>query len=157
MPRQPREPGSRQEEHISYYARNRDRILKATKEYQKNHKEKSQQYQKEYYQRVKEKKKEQRLKRLHEDLQNQHEIEALVANDDDTIQHKDWKEEPDLKWSDEEEPKVKGNRTPRQYYTSIEPEEFNLTSYTKSRLRVIAPQGFYQRPEGENPFHLTWD
>jgi hypothetical protein len=59
--------------------------------------------------------------------------------------------------------KEKKQRKPRpsRYVKKIkEPSVFgteHLQSYQKKKLIEKAPNGFYERPEGENPFHLTWD
>ena len=63
----------------------------------------------------------------------------------------------------EKQPKEKKTRGPRpsRYVKKIkEPSVFgteHLQSYQKKKLNEKAPHGFYERPEGENPFHLTWD
>ena len=63
----------------------------------------------------------------------------------------------------EKQPKEKKQRKPRpsRYVKKIkEPSVFgteHLQSYQKKKLIEKAPNGFYERPEDENPFHLTWD
>jgi hypothetical protein len=63
----------------------------------------------------------------------------------------------------EKQPKEKKQRKPRpsRYVKKIkEPSVFgteHLQSYQKKKLIEKAPNGFFERPEGENPFHLTWN
>jgi hypothetical protein len=61
------------------------------------------------------------------------------------------------------QPKEKKPRQPRpsRYVKKVkEPSLFgteHLQSYQKKKLLEKAPHGFYERPEAEDPFHLTWD
>lgn len=171
--------GNRHEEHLNYYFRNRDRILSKQIEYNKRPevKEYQKKYQKEYYQKVKVRKELARLKKLQEDLKNKPEIQALIAKDEDSDyeQQKDWKEEPDIDWESLELPELedqrgksthqrvggKGGRPPRPFWNTskLDSEEviFGMSSYRYSRIKANCPLGFFQRPEGENPFRLTFE
>ena len=171
--------GNRTEEATNYYFRNRERILQKTKEYNKRPDviARSKEYQKQYFQKVKVKKELARLKRLQEDLKNKPEIIALLAKEDDSDleQKADWKEEPEIDWASLEIPDEpdrrgksthqrtggKGGRPPRPYYATSkykdeDDEEFAMTDYVKNRLAKICPQGFYQRPPGEDPFKVNF-
>lgn len=173
-----RNRGDRTAENTNYYFRNRERLLQRQKDYSADPEKKAhnKEYQKKYYQKVKVKKELARLKKLQEDLKTRPEILALLAKEDDPnfVQKPDWKSEPDIDWeslefSEEEDQRGKskhqriggkGARPPRPYYVTtkyLDEDEFAISSYAKNKLNTICPLGFFQRPEGENPFVLRFD
>jgi len=134
----------------TYYARNRERLLQRQIEY--NKRPEYRQYQKDYYQRARIKKQVEDLKKLTETLKN----EPTVNLTNMTVA-----ERPDQRGKhSHKRGGRKGARPPKPYYETSkidEPEAMKLTDYAKKKLEITCPLGYYQRPETDNPFRLTFD